>query len=377
MNFLLSSGDPTGVGPEICLKFLVDLFETKKAKEQNNTFLALKKGLRSGEIVISIIGHQELFIDLIQRYGLPLNFVKTQRYAFLQHQSEPLIKVDFIPLEFPPSLSPIIAEFFKKKNTDLQLFYQRLREYGAGQFSLQILHKVANLLKLKRYDGVITAPVNKSMINRELIANKTDHLEGNYPTFFKGHTEFFAETFAIQKYKMVFFSPVFDLVLLTTHLPLAEVEQNITPAGIENAIEQALTIQRMTKDQNPIIVMGVNPHAGENGQIGKIDLLLQKIITQHQQKGINIVGPFSADSAFVWVYQKKYRTVIAAYHDQGLIPLKMIAKGTSINVTMGLPFIRTSVDHGTAYDIAGKNQAEAIPLMYAVEQARKLYEFNH
>ena len=375
IKFLLSSGDPTGIGPEICLKCLSDL---PHIQNDNDSLFPLKDKIFKQEITLSLIGNGKIFSDLIQRYHLPLDFIETEKYAFLQHQKFPEIKVDFLNLVFPELENELSKE--KKRDDlppDLDSLYERLRMFGSGKFSLQLLHKAIGLLKLKQFHGLITAPINKKNIVKDLKKDNENLDSENISSEkkFMGHTEYLANSFGVTQYNMVFFSSFFDLVLLSTHIPLSQVEDYITREKIEEAIQRGLFIQKFTKDQTPILVMGVNPHAGEKGQIGKIDTLLEQVIKEQQKKGINIIGPCSADSAFVWVYQKKYRTVIAAYHDQGLIPLKMIAKGSSVNVTMGLPFIRTSVDHGTAYDIVGRNEADATSLIYAIEKARQLYQY--
>ena len=119
----------------------------------------------------------------------------------------------------------------------------------------------------------------------------------------------------------------------------------------------------------PIALMGVNPHAGEGGLLGKEEVLLREVVGEFQGRGVLIEGPLPADSGFRAVYEGRYGVVVATYHDQGLIPMKMLSGGRSVNLTMGLPFVRTSVDHGTAYDIAGGYTANALSLYCAIREA--------
>ena len=187
---------------------------------------------------------------------------------------------------------------------------------------------------------------------------------------------FFANAFKVKQVSMTFMSPVCNLVLMTTHLPLKEVSQSITKAIIIKSIENAIYLQRITKDKQPIMVLGLNPHAGEGGNFGKEEEKIAEIIQSYSSKGISIMGPISADTAFLKVKSKEIKTVIACYHDQGLIPLKLMTMNTCVNVTLGLPIIRTSVDHGTAFDITRKNQASYQSLLFAIIKAFEISQWK-
>ncbi len=191
--------------------------------------------------------------------------------------------------------------------------------------------------------ALVTLPVNKAAIQM------------TQPNFV-GHTEFLAEQFGrAGKVSMTFFSPFFNLVLTTTHQPLASVPASLTEEKLIKAINHALEIKNITNNPDPLIVLGLNPHAGENGILGSEEEIIKKVIKENFSEQ-SILGPVSPDTAF---YQlKKNSTVLAHYHDQGLIPLKTLALHQATNVTWGLPFVRTSVSHGTAYDVVGKNKAD-------------------
>ena len=164
------------------------------------------------------------------------------------------------------------------------------------------------------------------------------------------------------------------VALATTHLALKKVSDHLTLNKIETAIELAAQACRDLGLQRARIgVCGLNPHAGEGGQVGDEELtIIGPAVRATQQKGLDVVGPISADALFYSAYRGNYDAVVAMYHDQGLVPLKMIGFDTGVNWTLGLPFIRTSPDHGTAYDIAGKGIANPSSMMAAIQMAKRL-----
>jgi 4-hydroxythreonine-4-phosphate dehydrogenase len=173
---------------------------------------------------------------------------------------------------------------------------------------------------------------------------------------------------------MMFHSDVLRVVLATVHIPLAEVPRAITRELIEDLIE--LTARELPRFGVPaprIGVAGLNPHAGERGLLGREDEeVLRPAIEACTRRGYNVTGPFPADTIFVRALRDGFDVVIACYHDQGLIPVKMAAFGKAVNVTLGLPIIRTSVDHGTAFDIVGTGRADPSSMVEAVKLAAKL-----
>jgi 4-hydroxythreonine-4-phosphate dehydrogenase len=212
-----------------------------------------------------------------------------------------------------------------------------------------------------RYAAVVTAPLQKSSIN-----------DAGIP--FSGHTEFFAAQ-SHADVVMMLASPELRVALATTHLPLTDVSAAITSASLERTL-------RIVHDElrakfgfaNPrIAVLGLNPHAGENGHLGceEIDIIIPVLNTLRVQ-GMRLIGPLPADTAFVPAQRQHYDAVLAMYHDQALPVLKSEAFDRTVNLTLGLPFIRTSVDHGTALDLAGSGKADPSSLIAAAQMALDL-----
>ena len=211
--------------------------------------------------------------------------------------------------------------------------------------------------KRKIFKGMVTAPVNKAVINQAEFQ-------------FTGHTEFIANNTDTETPVMMLAADKFRVALATTHIPLSQVSSSITKEKIINIIEIIhADLKKYFNIQNPkIFVCGLNPHAGENGYLGNEEkLIIEPAIKYLKQKGFSVEGPASADTIFL--NEKKADIFLAMYHDQGLPILKYKGFGNAVNVTLGLPFVRTSVDHGTAYDIAGTGKADARSLISAIEMA--------
>jgi 4-hydroxythreonine-4-phosphate dehydrogenase len=209
--------------------------------------------------------------------------------------------------------------------------------------------------------GMATAPINKEALR----------LAG-YP--WNGHTDLLAHLTGAPHVAMMFFSDELRVVLATVHVPLADVPGLLTQTLVEDTI--ALTARELPKlDKVPprIAVAGLNPHAGEHGLFGREEeTAIVPAIACCRARGIDVSGPFPGDTVFVRARKGEFDVVIACYHDQGLIPVKLVAFGKAVNVTLGLPIVRTSVDHGTAFDIAGKGVADAESMVAAVLLAARL-----
>lgn len=209
------------------------------------------------------------------------------------------------------------------------------------------------------FAAVVTAPVHKGIIN-------------DAGVLFSGHTEFFAELSDTLRVVMMLATDDLRVALATTHLPLADVSAAITPS----LLEQTLTIihqdlrDYFNIEAPRILVCGLNPHAGENGHLGReeIDIIIPTL-DKMRAKGLNIIGPLPADTLFTPKILNGADIVLAMYHDQGLPVLKYKGFGSAVNVTLGLPFVRTSVDHGTALDLAGTGQADVGSLRIALKMA--------
>jgi 4-hydroxythreonine-4-phosphate dehydrogenase len=217
------------------------------------------------------------------------------------------------------------------------------------------------------FDAVVTAPVHKGVIN-----------DAQVP--FSGHTEFFADGAGISKVVMMLATPELRVALATTHLPLRDVSDAITQ-------ESLLKIMQILADslhhsfglkQPRIAVCGLNPHAGESGHLGTEEqTVIEPAIKYMQDKGYDFTGPWPADTIFVKSRLADYDAVLAMYHDQGLPVLKHQGFGDAVNITLGLPFIRTSVDHGTALDLAGTGKASATSLQAAINMAETMSQYKN
>lgn len=226
--------------------------------------------------------------------------------------------------------------------------------------TLDILERAGQLALNKSVDAVVTAPVHKANLNQ---------IESN----FLGHTEYFAEQASVKQVVMMLANQQLRMTLATTHIPLAKVSQSITIEKLKATIQVLLTDLEKYQKNIKLAVCGLNPHAGESGLLGKEDQQIILPVIQHfQQKNKSVSGPFPADTLFTPENRKKYDVFLAMYHDQGLPVIKTLGFGSCANITLGLPYIRTSVDHGTALDIAADYKASASSLTYAINYAIEL-----
>jgi 4-hydroxythreonine-4-phosphate dehydrogenase len=209
--------------------------------------------------------------------------------------------------------------------------------------------------------GIATAPVNKAAFARAGLP-------------WKGHTDLLANLTGAAQVAMMFWSEPLKVVLASVHVPLRDVSSVITRTLIDNVIELARRELPAFGIPNPRLAMaGLNPHAGEDGLMGDEEQrVLRPAVEAARARGIAIDGPLPADTVFVRAVRGEFDAVIAIYHDQGLIPVKLLAFGRAVNVTLGLPIIRTSVDHGTAFDIAGRGIADPSSMIEAVLLAARL-----
>ena len=233
---------------------------------------------------------------------------------------------------------------------------------ATARASLCYLEKAVELLRLRQIDGLVTAPVSKEAICRIEPA-------------FVGHTEFFARAFGVKDVGMMFVSESLRVILATRHIPLNEVSRAARPSVVYQAIRLAHeALKKYFHLTHPVIaVCGLNPHAGEGGMMGKEEIRnIIPAIQKARHKSIRAQGPFAADTLFSPQTARRYDAVVAMYHDQGLIPIKTLYFRKLVNLTVGLPFVRTSPAHGTAFDLAGKNKADASSMIEAVQLAARL-----
>ena len=322
----ITLGDPSGIGPEVTLKALQIL-----SREQDDfRFLVL------GDVNLLASLNKSLGINL-PLLPWPDSNLASAEGKFFYAQAGPQL-----PTAVAPG-SQIAAESAMAALT-----------VGAERCLSGELH------------GIITAPVNKESV-----------IKLGQP--FTGQTEYLSELARTERTAMMLLGADdrdrwLRVALVTTHVPIRAVADHISEAKIVQTIELAAQSCRdLGLPRARVAVCGLNPHAGEGGKIGTEEI--ETIIPAVQialQRGIDVAGPFPADALFYYVFRGDYDAVVAMYHDQGLVPLKMIGFESGINWTLGLPFIRTSPDHGTAYDIAGQNKANPQSMLAAINLARRL-----
>lgn len=232
----------------------------------------------------------------------------------------------------------------------------------AAQASLDYLEIALEYIKTKTVRALVTAPVCKEGIDRVL-------------PHFIGHTEFLAQRFAVKNVGMMFVGPDIKTMIVTRHIPVKKLPAFVSQLAVVSTIQLTdWALKKYFSLKIPrIAICGLNPHAGEGGTIGNEEIkTILPAIRQVRQKGIKAFGPFSADTLFTPVHLKHYDAIVAMYHDQGLIPVKTLSFNRVVNLTVGLPFVRTSPAHGTAFDIAGKNMADPRSMVEALNLAARL-----
>ena len=319
IKIAVSSGDPAGIGPDICIK----AFGQKKIYDFSPV----------------IFGDKELFKSRAKTLGINADIQIYKGQEELSNDSLWIANRDCNLNILPGKPDPNCANFI------------------ISNFQQAVKRTIS-----KEFEAVVTCPINKEIINKGGIN-------------FTGHTEELAKLSKIDKVVMMLATQELKVALATTHLPLREVPEYITQDHIEETILIINNdLQENWKIKNPLIkVLGLNPHAGDGGFLGSEDQeILIPVIKKLNDMGLNISGPHSADTAFINNNQIKPDIVLAMYHDQGLPVIKTIGFGKITNVTLGLPFIRTSVDHGTAYDKAGSIQADESSLIEAAKIAASI-----
>ncbi len=241
----------------------------------------------------------------------------------------------------------------------LNIFHIPLQEPAI--YVLETLRVASQLCLDYKARALVTGPVNKAMMAQSGL-------------HFSGHTEFLQAHTQSPWVQMLFVHPLIRVALATTHLPLTQVSAHLSIEGIVQHV-QGLTasLQRYVGLKKPCIgILGVNPHAGESGYLGREEIeILHPAIERSRQLGLHLEGPLPADTAFSPAVRSRFDALLAMYHDQGLAPLKALGFGEAVNVTLGLPYLRTSVDHGTAYPLAGTGQADPTSLLRAIELAEQ------
>lgn len=292
-----------------------------------------------------------------------------------------------------------LINFYRKSIPEVNLNYQSTREFNrinnkqinlfscweeeivispgqltetGGKYAVLSLQTAVAALKQKQIDGLVTAPIHKK---------NTQSTDFN----FTGHTPYLKSMFGVNDVVMMLCADSFRVALVTEHIPVAEVAKHITRERILSKL--AIVHQSLQKDfgidKPRIAVLGLNPHAGDEGLIGnEEETIIRPAIKDAKNNNMLVVGPYSADAFFARRQFEKFDAVLAMYHDQGLIPFKALAVGEGVNYTAGLPEVRTSPDHGVAFDIAGKDKANPSSFLAAIFECidiinrRKEYEEN-
>ena len=242
-----------------------------------------------------------------------------------------------------------------------QSFEPGVLSAAAGRAAYETIVRAVRDAQAGRIHAIATAPINKEALALAELP-------------WRGHTEMLASLTNAANVAMMFWSEKLRVVLATIHIPLSSVPGALTIESVTAIIELTnRELPRFGIARPRLALAGLNPHAGEHGVLGREEVdVLEPAIARSRRAGVDISGPFPGDTVFLRAMRGEFDLVIACYHDQGLIPVKMAAFGQAVNVTLGLPIIRTSVDHGTAFDIAGKGIADPESLVQAVLLAAKL-----
>ena len=235
---------------------------------------------------------------------------------------------------------------------------------SAGKYAVLSLQTAVAALKQKQIDGLVTAPIHKKNIQSAEFS-------------FSGHTPYLKNVFAVNDAVMILFAGNFRVALVTEHVPVSDITKYITKEIITSKLSILhKSLQRdFGIDKPRIAVLGLNPHAGDEGLVGnEEETIIKPAIREAKNNNILAVGPYSADAFFARRQFDKFDAVLAMYHDQGLIPFKSLANGEGVNFTAGLPAVRTSPDHGVAFDIAGKNKADNSSFITAIFECIDIFQ---
>ena len=314
----ITSGEPAGIGPDICLS-LANRMDERPIVVLIDKDLLLKRAKQL-----------KLEVELIDYVGQEKSAALGQLYV-----------------EHVPVTKPVIAGQLDVSN---------------AAYVLEQLRRSADYAMSGKSVGVATAPVQKSIINDAGI-------------HFSGHTEFYQEFAGVDRVVMMLATKTLRVALATTHLPLRDVADAITQERLHQVIDIVIhdLKTKFKKDHPHILVCGLNPHAGEDGYLGMEEIeVINPVLERYRAQGVNMSLSLPADTLFTPENLKDADAVLAMYHDQGLPVLKSQGFGEAINITLGLPFIRTSVDHGTALSLAGTGLAKSSSLQVAVDLALEL-----
>lgn len=313
----ITPGEPAGIGPELVVK--------------------LAQQPQAGELVV--FASEALLQQTAKQLHLPLTLIPVDFTSAPEKHFPGSLKIFPLPLTHIPHPGHPITQ--------------------SAEYVLSSLTHAAHACLNQECDALVTGPVHKGIIN-----------DAGIP--FRGHTEFFAEISNIDQVVMLLTAGSLRIALATTHLPLSEVPAAITKTNLEKTIRILHAgLKNQFRIPHPhIAICGLNPHAGEQGHLGREEIsTIMPVIQTLQAQQFHLTGPLPADTIFTPKHLQSVDAVLAMYHDQGLPVLKFHGFGKAVNMTLGLPFIRTSVDHGTAFDIAGKSIADPSSFQEAIHMA--------
>ena len=322
-RFALTPGEPAGIGPDLCLLLA--------AQSQPHPLI--------------VITSCDLLSERAAQLGVAVSLIRVTPDAWPDVPAP----AGSLFIWDTPLQAPVVAGQLNKAN---------------GAFVLQTLTRAGQGCIDGDFAGMITAPVHKGVINESGIA-------------FSGHTEFLAELTQTEQVVMMLATGDLRVALVTTHLPLRDIADAITADRIERVarILHADLVNKFGIAQPRILVCGLNPHAGEGGHLGREEIdIIEPTLERLRSEGLDLRGPLPADTLFTPKYLEHCDAVLAMYHDQGLPVLKYKGFGAAVNVTLGLPIIRTSVDHGTALDLAGSGKIDTGSLKVALQTAYQMAE---
>lgn len=316
-KLILSSGEPAGIGPEQIIKLAQFDYDFEWV----------------------VLADPTLLKQTAEQLNLPITITTYQQNQPTVKNARGMLKV--IPISLAEDA---IAGQLNINN---------------AHYVLEILNTAVKLCMKGEFDGLVTAPIHKGIINEAGIK-------------FTGHTELLAEQSNTKQVVMMLATPGLRVPLVTTHLPLKDISKTITSELLEdviNILHDSLKNQFGIKKPK-IYIMGLNPHAGEDGHLGMEEIdTINPVIQKLQNQGLDLIGSLPADTIFSPSNRENGDAFLAMYHDQGLPVLKYVGFGNAVNVTLGLPFVRTSVDHGTALNIAGMGKADIKSFQYALDVA--------
>ncbi|MGD8783325.1 MAG: 4-hydroxythreonine-4-phosphate dehydrogenase PdxA [Thioalkalispiraceae bacterium] len=326
-QLIVTPGEPAGIGPDLILQYAASGSSTKNLPPT------------------IVVGDRNLLEQRAEHLGLS---VKLDDFANYNHQDDH--NNNRLYVKHVATAVPVSPGILEKENS---IYVIRCLD-----LAVELCQKQSDDV----YRALVTGPVHKGIIN-----------DAGIP--FTGHTEYIAKLAKVETPVMMLATKGLRVALATTHLPLAKVSKEITKPLLTRilSILHADLVNKFAIPKPTIRVCGLNPHAGESGHLGKEEIeIIEPVLEELRRQGMNLIGPLPADTAFTQDKMQQTDAYLAMYHDQGLPVLKHVGFGQAVNITLGLPFIRTSVDHGTALELAGTGQADVTSLGLAMESAREL-----